>query len=65
MIDDLTVRRMQALSRHWAETPPVHVTLAHFVGSFSGRTPSAPAPAAVSQDAAIAELLQIVPQVTR
>lgn len=44
MIDELTVRRMTALSRHWEKYPPVHVSLAALLEGLSGSRKPEPQP---------------------
>lgn len=62
MIDELTVRRMSALSKHWKQYPPVHVSVALFMSRGKAAEPE---PTAAGDEAALAELLGAFPMVNR
>lgn len=59
----MTLPRLNALTKHWEKSPPVHVTAALFAGI--ERKPTSTAPAAPSGPAVLPNPLYLVEQDSR
>lgn len=53
----MTIPRLMALTAHWRQFPPVHITLAAFVGAGKQESKPTPKPDQPQQSDEMAELL--------
>lgn len=56
----MTIPRLMALAAHWKQFPPVHVTLAAFVGAGAKESKPATQPDQTQQPDEMAELLAML-----